>query len=307
MLPEFDFAALDEPGYNEEAVREDLVTPMLKALGYQPTGHLRMVRGKPLVHPYVMLGTTRQKLTLKPDYLLYSAETLLAVLDAKAPNEDLRSPKHVGQAYSYAVHPEVRARAFGLCNGRVLVVWDAVTLKPLLDIPMQEVNTRWNDVRRALDHRFLEKPFLREFKPDFGVVARQAELDLSDTTLCGFNIDLLARTDNETVSAVCQVKFEEFEFMATLDFSPVLLSEVIKHAPDEQRLQVKRALSRQPYHIYVGGKLVVDVIGRLGSVATGVHEAFVPFEVAAVTRSTYLPTVGRADPIDMPSDVERLR
>ena len=36
MIGDFDFTALDDPGYKEDAVREDLVALLLRALGTYP-------------------------------------------------------------------------------------------------------------------------------------------------------------------------------------------------------------------------------------------------------------------------------
>jgi hypothetical protein len=49
MFEDFDFSVLDDPSYKEDAVREDLVAPLLKALGYQPTGKQRMQRSQSLI------------------------------------------------------------------------------------------------------------------------------------------------------------------------------------------------------------------------------------------------------------------
>jgi hypothetical protein len=45
------------------------------------------------------------------------------VLDAKSPTEKVINDENVEQAYSYAVHPEIRSNFFVLCNGIEFVVY----------------------------------------------------------------------------------------------------------------------------------------------------------------------------------------
>ena len=57
-LPEdFDWSILDNKGYKEDAVREDIIAPVLRSIGYKASGTTRMERSKTLVHPYVKIGS----------------------------------------------------------------------------------------------------------------------------------------------------------------------------------------------------------------------------------------------------------
>ena len=113
-----DFTVLDDPSFKEDAVREELIAPLLRRLGYLPTGRLRVVRSKPLTHPFVMIGSKKYPVKIVPDYTLMVDEEALLVLDAKAPSEPIIKSHHVEQAFSYAIHPEIRSSTYGLCNGR---------------------------------------------------------------------------------------------------------------------------------------------------------------------------------------------
>jgi len=66
MFEEFDFKVLDDPSFKEDGVREELIAPLLRRLGYLPTGRLKVVRSKPLVHPYVMIGSKRYPIHIPP-------------------------------------------------------------------------------------------------------------------------------------------------------------------------------------------------------------------------------------------------
>ena len=113
IFPEFDFSLLRlELSFKEDSVREDLIMPMLKELGYSSTGANRIIRSKAVSHPFVKTGSGKHQLTSIPDYLFEVAGNYAWVLDAKAPNEDIKTGKNVEQAYFYAIHPEVRVEHY---------------------------------------------------------------------------------------------------------------------------------------------------------------------------------------------------
>src|ERR1019366_9459330 len=102
LFAHFDFNVLNESHYKEDAVREDIVAPILKKLGYSASGSNRMIRSKPLVHPFVQIGTKPHRVNIIPDYLLEVKGRYVFTLDAKAPNENIRKGRNVEQAFSYA-------------------------------------------------------------------------------------------------------------------------------------------------------------------------------------------------------------
>jgi hypothetical protein len=108
LFSDFDFSLLDSPSFKEDSVREELILPILKALGYAPSGKNKIHRSKTVSHPFVKVGTKRRKLTNYPDYLLEVRDKYVWVLDAKAPDEEIKSGEHVEQTYFYAIHPEIR-------------------------------------------------------------------------------------------------------------------------------------------------------------------------------------------------------
>jgi hypothetical protein len=132
MLSHFDFKALDDPEFKEDAVREEILVPIIKGLGYQVTGDNRVVRSKTLRHPYVSIGSSLQKISIIPDYVFLSEGKPHWVLDAKAPNENILKSRHAEQAYSYAIHPEIRSEYFALCNGRTFILWSMRKLEPVI-------------------------------------------------------------------------------------------------------------------------------------------------------------------------------
>jgi predicted type IV restriction endonuclease len=104
LFGDFDFTLLDDPEFGEDAVREELVVPLLAALGYTASPPDRIIRSRKLEHPFVLFGTVRKGITIIPDYLLERDGAYAWVLDAKGPGENIDTGKNVEQAYSYAMH-----------------------------------------------------------------------------------------------------------------------------------------------------------------------------------------------------------
>ena len=85
LYQSFEFTLLDSPDFKEDSVREELILPMLKTLGYSATGENKIIRSKAVSHPFVQTGSGKHQLTSIPDYLLEVSAKYAWVLDAKAP------------------------------------------------------------------------------------------------------------------------------------------------------------------------------------------------------------------------------
>src|SRR5205823_5274936 len=72
------------------------------------------------------------------------------VLDAKAPNEEIKTGHNVEQVYSYAVHPEIRVELFALCNGREFILFDVHEKEPVLYLHLSEIRHYWEDLVKYL-------------------------------------------------------------------------------------------------------------------------------------------------------------
>ena len=141
---------LPAPNFEESGVREEIITPILKALNYKTLGRNRILREKALKHPVVQIGSKNQKLTSYPDYLLEVNGKYSWVLDAKAPKADIKTGKHVEQAYFYAIHPEIRVNYYGLCNGKEFILFHISDQKPCLYFQIQELENNWTALNQYL-------------------------------------------------------------------------------------------------------------------------------------------------------------
>jgi hypothetical protein len=149
-LGDFDFALLDSQDFKEDSVREEIVLPLLNALGYAASGPNRIIRSKGLEHPFLTVGSKKKPITLIPDYLLTVDENFTFVLDAKAPGEEIKTGHNVEQVYSYAVHSEIRVELFALCNGREFILFDVHQKEPVLYLHLGEIQYYWDDLVKHL-------------------------------------------------------------------------------------------------------------------------------------------------------------
>lgn len=147
LFSNFDFNRLNSPDFKEDSVREVLILPLLAALGYNDT---QIVRSKTLQHPFLKIGSKKRPINVVPDYLFQIENSYAWVLDAKAPNEQIKSGENVEQVFSYSMHPEVRSKFFALCNGRAFSLFRQDAQEPILYFELQDINDYWDELTAYL-------------------------------------------------------------------------------------------------------------------------------------------------------------
>lgn len=134
--------------FKEDSVREIIILPILKELGYTQEN---IIRSLTLQHPYLKIGSKKRPINLVPDYTLKVNNGYAWVLDAKAPSQKIVNDDNVEQVYSYAVHPEIRSTYFALCNGIEFSVFKTCdTNKPVLLFSIDEIDYHLEDLKRLL-------------------------------------------------------------------------------------------------------------------------------------------------------------
>jgi DNA modification methylase len=149
LFQEIDFQfLLEDKEFKEDSVREVIILPLLKAMGYEEKN---IIRSKTLQHPYLTIGSKRKPVTLIPDYALKIDKSYVWILDAKSPGEPIKTGKHVEQAFSYACHPEIRSNFFALCNGHEFSLFKTFEdSSPILYFEISKVNEVWEDLLSLL-------------------------------------------------------------------------------------------------------------------------------------------------------------
>ncbi|MBY0502277.1 MAG: type I restriction enzyme HsdR N-terminal domain-containing protein [Bryobacteraceae bacterium] len=299
MFSDFDFAALDDPRFNEDAVREEIIAPVIKRAGFRPTGGLRVQRGMPLTHPYVMIGSKRHPVSIIPDYALFHDDKPLMILDAKAPAEKIVHSKHVEQAYSYAIHPEVRCQIYGLCNGRQWSFFHVGRGEPLLVIETEAIDARWADVETFFDPKILSTPEILDFDPDFGLHAWRTGVDQETLILFeDYHLQLLMPIDGTTWTVSSTASVNEREHLISFDLDEKALSILLQPLPGSDQRKVRDALQRSPFQVDLAAKVAIDCRARLEHPVVGAHERFAPFRIIELISSRYDPTSVRTQRAD---------
>lgn len=261
LFDDFDFRLLDDPEFREDSVREELVAPLLRALGYSASPPYRIIRSKKLEHPYVYFGTVKKDITIIPDYLLERDGRFAWILDAKGPRENIDTGKNIEQAYSYAMHRDVRVPLYGLCNGRRLVVFHVTQEEPLIDVLLREIKSSWPKILSIIGCKSAWPDGLRpDFLPDFGIALSKAGLAVGSDGKKYFQLFLslpimmAAKIEDGVYSFNTPFGSELLEedrgvCMATFDFSADLYQAFLDQFDPELAEAVKSALSRQPYRV----------------------------------------------------------
>lgn len=136
------------PDFKEDSVREVIILPILKELGYTQEN---IIRSKTLQHPFLKIGSKKRPVNLVPDYALKVENNFAWVLDAKAPNQKIINDENVEQVYSYASHPEIRSNYFTLCNGLEFSLFrTSDTDKPILFFTVEDIEQYWNELKMFL-------------------------------------------------------------------------------------------------------------------------------------------------------------
>jgi hypothetical protein len=117
---------VDLSGFNETDVREEIIAPLLRRLGYRTGSVNHIIRELSLSYPRISLGRKNKKkdppLRGRADYILEVNSRLRWTIEAKGADVNITADD-VEQAWTYANHTEVRAIYFALCNGKELVIY----------------------------------------------------------------------------------------------------------------------------------------------------------------------------------------
>ena len=251
MFEDFDFGLLDTPEFKEDSVREEIILPILRRLGYSASPPNQICRSVKLQHPYVYIGSKKQNISIFPDYMIKRNDTNFFVLDAKAPSENVIQGKNVEQAYSYAIHKEVRTQLFALCNGREFALYHVSHWPALLNFFVPEIENHWRELAAHIGSEVVRRD--ATFLPDLGIGMLRLGLAHANKKKVvhlhvSLDIHLVARVDEENYSLQSYLEFDGTAFLGTFDFSKALLPDFLeKVEPKECRVVIEAALKGLPF------------------------------------------------------------
>lgn len=308
MFPGIKSTSFESTEFKEDSVRELIIAPMIAKLGYLPTGSTRVIRSKTLRNPFIRVGTRNHPVTTIPDYTFIVDDKPLLVLDAKAPNQGVLDTAHIQQAYSYAIHPEVRCDEFGLCNGKELAIFSVAKERPLLHLNFDKFESEWSKIERFIAPRYLSEPVTREFAPDFGYALKRMGIK-NDTELVMLKtrLNLFGRVSDDLITATANTDFPTAPHCASFDFHPNMLPKILSGLPDSLAKQFVEALSRSPFQAAAGLVIELDLTVILGDETQGKNEMFIPLIIKEIHASRFNPEEVPNDPNDIPPHVFNLR
>jgi hypothetical protein len=252
LFEDFDFKLLNEASFKEDSVREELIAPMLKALGYSAGGPNQIIRSQSLLHPYVYIGTKKYPITLIPDYLLKKDGKPFVIIDAKTPSEEVHKGKNVEQAYSYAIHKDVRTEFFALCNGHEFVLFHISHWPEVLSFRLQEISQVWETLVRLIGVGAERKRII--FKPDLGIHMMRLGFGFDqhgkkiNQLFASLDLFVVARVDESTYTFQTHIAMGDVTFLGTFDFSKELLPEFLNAIePRSISTEVRQRLQNAPF------------------------------------------------------------
>ena len=252
----FDFSLFDSPDFKEDSVREEIIVPILTQLGYSASGLHKIIRSKNLEHPFVYIGTRKQNISIIPDYLLQFNEENFWILDAKSPKEDIERGKNVEQAFSYAIHKDVRVKYYALCNGKEFILFHVSKMPPIFFGRIDKINEWWSILDKIIgvSNRSIKNPD-RVLKPDFGIyllktgLAINKKLEKNAQIFVELPIMTIAKIEDDLYSISSIIaSFEGDELMITLDFNKSQYLNLLVTLDQENKNRIEEGLKSQPFY-----------------------------------------------------------
>ncbi len=148
FLANFDFAVLEDENFKEDSVREFIIAPILKELGFEIKDdknpkklEISLSKTK---KAEVKIGSNKSfQANLTPDYTLYVNSKIHCVLDAKAPAKSVeKGSEAFKQVLSYATH--FNSSYFALCNGYKFMLFHIDGQRLVLEV----------NLKKELEHKF---------------------------------------------------------------------------------------------------------------------------------------------------------
>jgi hypothetical protein len=164
---DYDFSLL-----NESDIREEIISPLLRHLGYRSGTLANIIREQPLRYPRVFLGRkdTRKdpELRGRADYVCEVDNNIRWIIEAKPPvNISLND---VEQAYTYANHPEIRAVYFCLINGPQLKIYQTnqgPNALPIIEVDYEKLDESFSRIQNIIGPDAIRRDYPR-IEPDVG-------------------------------------------------------------------------------------------------------------------------------------------
>jgi len=204
------------------------------------------------------------------------------VLDAKAPSAKLVKTKHAEQAYSYAIHPEVRTRFYALCSGRQLVAYDTQGIAPIFVLDFADIDSNWELIESVLSPENVSKFAQSYFQPDYGATMMKMGYPTGFPWIFSFVKFLQfcwVREDLYTMSVGGPIGDETH--IVSFDSNKHTFDRILSFTDAENRDHILENLS--PGHMVTAKRpIYLSLNTVIGEETRGEFESFVPFMILDV-------------------------
>lgn len=247
----FDYNIIRSDSFKEDSVREEIITPILKALGFSSFGDNKIIRSQNLKHPYIYFGTRKENIYIIPDYLLQVNDQNKVVIDAKSPKEIITKGKNVEQAYSYAIHQEIKAKFYALCNGIEFIVFDIDKILPIFYCKIEDLESKWVEFNKILSPLGLSHPNVLNYHPDYGIRLLKAGIpkDIKHY-FYGAWVESLIKLNDDTYTINSSTRYDGGDFFISFDFDKKLLNDFLNQVPKEKVEEVLTSITYYPFSIH---------------------------------------------------------
>ncbi|MDD3363812.1 MAG: type I restriction enzyme HsdR N-terminal domain-containing protein [Syntrophomonas sp.] len=287
VLKDFNYDVLNNSEYGEDSVREEIVFPIIRALGYASDANNRIIRSRKLLHPFVSIGSQKKKIYIIPDYIMEINGEPSWIMEAKAPNQDILNTKHVEQAYSYAIHSEVRALYYALCNGKEFLLYHVCEYKPVLHFDIRLLPSYWAELKKLLSPEKLYQNSNRNLSKDFGLHLKRLGFDtFKELIFPGVPIASISKLDNDLYTFTTGIKEDETTYCVSFDFNHEVFLQLKNEISDDVFNTLKEPLNDAIIEIQFCDVLFYVSIGcRLdGKIMENKDEMFLPLKINRIIK-----------------------
>nr|WP_233166028.1 type I restriction enzyme HsdR N-terminal domain-containing protein [Pedobacter sp. ASV12] len=232
----------------------------MKDLGYSNSKDTQVIRNHGLKHPFVSIGSSRRNITVIPDYLMQVAEKPAWILEAKSPSEQITDTKHIEQAYSYAIHPEIRVNYFALCNGHFFSLFNISRPKPLFHISLGAIDLYRSMLKELISpSKVFDYPDERLSK-DFGLHIKRLGFKKTDPILLiDINPLTIVKYNDNLFSFSAPVGDETSRYLGTFDFDLEVAKQLRPIIGDDYFIQLMQPVNGKQLHFNLDKKLNLNL------------------------------------------------
>lgn len=269
-------AKLSEKELKEVDVREEIINPLMKILGYENLKG-NIIRENRF-ETEIIIGTKKKKYYYYPDYLFITKKGIKWILEAKSSKEKIDN-KVFNQAYSYAINENVNAKMFVICNGREFAIYSLKKRKMIFKFKLQHIKEYYLFLRDFISYETFNDN--EEFQKDLGLYLMLKGYDSSYTFEFTINVRLIDIINKKIIYVNIPVTYDNKTLFATFKIS----KEIFVAAHNDFKNMIKFAEINNNYPITINTseiKVEMHFLCKLSVMEEAEKEIFTPLEIIEI-------------------------